>query len=158
MLYHQAQLSNLQFSEKFPDRHEAGFCRIIALSGLSFWKIPLSPARENILAQDSGEHFYHNSLRNFARLQGWGSYGPREHLIWPASEFSLLVLQYNIVSKRSSMISRYLDSTMWEVTFSCWWIGQTIKRSGQTCTLDKRRLRRFGLALFFGWRQNWSGS
>ena len=116
MLYHQAQLSNLQFSEKFPDRHEAGFCRIIALSGLSFWKIPLSPAREKILAHDSGEHFFHNSPLECARLQGWGTCSPREHLIWPASEFSLPVLEYNIASKRSSMISRYIDSTIWEVT------------------------------------------
>jgi len=44
---------------------------------------------------------------------GWGTCdprakcGPREHLIWPASEFSLPKLGYNIASKRSSMISRY---------------------------------------------------
>ena len=46
--------------------------------------------------------------------QGWGTCGPRakccphEHLIWPASEFSLHNLEYKIASKRSFMISRYL--------------------------------------------------
>jgi len=39
--------------------------------------------------------------------QGWGSCGPCEHLIWPASEFSLPMLEYNIASKRSSMVSRH---------------------------------------------------
>jgi len=49
--------------------------------------------------------------------QGWGTCGPqakcgpREHEIWPASEFSLPMLEHNIVSKRSSMTSKYLDST-----------------------------------------------
>ena len=33
---------------------------------------------------------------------------PREHLIWPASEFSLPNPEYKIASKRSSMISRNL--------------------------------------------------
>jgi len=39
-------------------------------------------------------------------LQGWGTCGPREHLLWPASEFSLLILDYKITSKRITMISR----------------------------------------------------
>jgi len=41
-----------------------------------------------------------------------GTCGPREHLIWPASEFSLpnLNLEHKIASKQSSMTSRYLDS------------------------------------------------
>jgi len=49
-------------------------------------------------------------------VQGWGTCGPRtkcgprEHLIWPASEFSLPNLEYKIASKRSYMTSRYLDS------------------------------------------------
>jgi len=48
--------------------------------------------------------------------QGWGTCAPREHLIWPASEFSLPKLEYNIASKRSSMTNRYLDSKSREVT------------------------------------------
>ena len=36
--------------------------------------------------------------------------GPREHLIWPASELSLPNSDCKIASKRSSVISRYLDS------------------------------------------------
>ena len=32
------------------------------------------------------------------------------HVVWPKSEFSLSNLEYKILSKRSSMISRYLDS------------------------------------------------
>jgi len=40
----------------------------------------------------------------------------REHLVWPASIFLLPKLEYNIDSKRSSMISRYLDSKSGEVT------------------------------------------
>jgi len=47
--------------------------------------------------------------------QGWGACDPGEHLIWPASEFSLPVLEHNMASKRSSTISRYLDSTLREV-------------------------------------------
>jgi len=45
---------------------------------------------------------------------GWGTCGqrskcdPREHLIWPASEFLLHMSEHNIASKRSSTISRYL--------------------------------------------------
>jgi len=41
--------------------------------------------------------------------QGWGTCGPRtkcglrEHLIWPASEFSLLNLEHNIALKRNFM-------------------------------------------------------
>jgi len=31
--------------------------------------------------------------------QGWGTCGPRQHLIRPASEFSLLKLEHNFVSK-----------------------------------------------------------
>jgi len=48
--------------------------------------------------------------------QGWGTCGPREHWTWPASEFSLLELEYNIGSKRSSTICRYLDSKSGKVT------------------------------------------
>jgi len=48
--------------------------------------------------------------------QGWGTYGPHEHLIWPASEFSLPELEYSITLKRSSTSSRYLDSKSKEVT------------------------------------------
>ena len=40
--------------------------------------------------------------------QGWATCGPREHLIWPASGFSLVNLEYKIASKRSSMIRRSL--------------------------------------------------
>ena len=39
--------------------------------------------------------------------QGWRTCGPCEHLIWPASEFSLPTLECNFASKRSSMISRH---------------------------------------------------
>jgi len=35
---------------------------------------------------------------------------PHEHLIWPTSQFSLSNFEYNIASKRSSMISRYLET------------------------------------------------
>jgi len=38
---------------------------------------------------------------------GWETCDPCEHLIWPASEFSLSNLDYKIKSKQSSMISRY---------------------------------------------------
>jgi len=31
--------------------------------------------------------------------QGWGTYGPREHLMGPASEFSLPKLQYRVQSE-----------------------------------------------------------
>ena len=41
-------------------------------------------------------------------LQGWGTCGPRQHLIWPAEEFSLPNLEYKIASKQISLISRYL--------------------------------------------------
>jgi len=52
-----------------------------------------------------------SALQAFDYLtQGWGTCGPHEHLIWLASEFLLPNLEYNIMSKRSSMISRYLDS------------------------------------------------
>jgi len=37
--------------------------------------------------------------------QGWGTCGQSEHLIWPASEFSLPVLEHNMASKRTSTIS-----------------------------------------------------
>ena len=40
--------------------------------------------------------------------QGWGACGSREHLIWPASEFSLPKLEHNIGSKRNSMTSRHV--------------------------------------------------
>jgi len=43
-----------------------------------------------------------------ALMQGWGTCGPREHLLWPASEFLLPKLQYKIASQRSSTISRHL--------------------------------------------------
>jgi len=39
--------------------------------------------------------------------QGWGAYGPHGYLIWPASEFLLLNLEHKIMSKQSSMITRY---------------------------------------------------
>jgi len=42
--------------------------------------------------------------------QGWGTCGPREHLIWPASNFAVPKIEHNIASKWSSMISRYLYS------------------------------------------------
>jgi len=42
--------------------------------------------------------------------QGSGTCGPRGHLIWTASEFSLAKLEYNIASERSITISRYLVS------------------------------------------------
>jgi len=42
--------------------------------------------------------------------QGWGTCGPREHLIWPAPEFPLPKLEHNIAAQGNSMISRYLDS------------------------------------------------
>jgi len=51
-----------------------------------------------------------------AVIQGWGTCGPREHLIWPASEFSLPTFEQNIASKRSSMISTYSGSKSREVT------------------------------------------
>jgi len=35
-------------------------------------------------------------------------FGLREHLIWPASEYSLSNLEYKIASKRSSMIKQVL--------------------------------------------------
>jgi len=57
------------------------------------------------------------ALQNLKHLnQGWGTCGPREHLIWPATEFSLPKLEYNIASKRSSVIGRYLGSKSREVT------------------------------------------
>ena len=43
----------------------------------------------------------------------WGTCDLREHSIWPASEFSLVDLEYKIASKRfeaPSILSRYLDS------------------------------------------------
>jgi len=52
----------------------------------------------------------------FTVQQGWGTCSPwaksglREHLMWPASEFLLPNLEYNIASKPNSMMSRYLDS------------------------------------------------
>jgi len=49
-------------------------------------------------------------------MSGVGTCGPRGHLIWPASEFLLPRLEYKIASKRSSVISSYLDSTLREVT------------------------------------------
>jgi len=39
--------------------------------------------------------------------QGWETCGPREYLIWPASEFSLPVLKQNMASKRSFTLRRY---------------------------------------------------
>ena len=48
--------------------------------------------------------------------QGWETFGPHEHLIWSASDFSLPVLEHNMASKRGSTISRYLESTLREVT------------------------------------------
>ena len=59
------------------------------------------------LAQSTGEVWCCKALH-----QGWGTYGP----LWPVSESSLPKLQYNIVSKPSSMVSRYLDSESREVT------------------------------------------
>jgi len=50
--------------------------------------------------------------------QGWGICSPCEHMIWSTSEFSQPKLEYNITSKRSSTISRYLDSTSREVSLS----------------------------------------
>jgi len=53
-------------------------------------------------------YVYHRKCSNISfcvRLyQGWGTCGTREHLIWPASEFPLPKLEYNIASKRSSMM------------------------------------------------------
>jgi len=49
--------------------------------------------------------------------QGWETCDAHEHLTWPASEVLLPMLEQNIASKRSSMISRYLDSSLREVTF-----------------------------------------
>jgi len=54
--------------------------------------------------------------------QGWRTCGPRaecgplEHLMWPTSEFSLPMFEYKIAYKRSSVTSRYLDSTLRVVT------------------------------------------
>jgi len=47
--------------------------------------------------------------------QEWETCGLRKYVIWPASEFLLPMLEYNIVSKQSTMI-RYLDSKSREVT------------------------------------------
>jgi len=52
----------------------------------------------------------------------WAKSNPHEHLIWPASEFSLPKLGYNIMSKQSSIISRYLGSKSREVTHPHSWI------------------------------------
>jgi len=46
---------------------------------------------------------------------GMENLAPREHLIWSATELSLPKLEYNSVSKRRSMLSRYLDSKSREV-------------------------------------------
>ena len=56
--------------------------------------------------------------------QGWRTCGPHEHLIWPASEFSLFLLEYNIASKRVSIISRYLNSKTREVILPHLWKGR----------------------------------
>ena len=56
-----------------------------------------------------------NLSQFYALKQGWGTCCPqakcvqRDHLIWLALEFTLPMLEHNIASKRSSMISRYLD-------------------------------------------------
>jgi len=47
--------------------------------------------------------------------QEWETCGLRKNVIWPASEILLPMLEYNIVSKQSTMI-RYLDSKSREVT------------------------------------------
>ena len=41
--------------------------------------------------------------------QGWGTCDPRDHLIWPASEFALPEVQRNIGSKRNSVVNRHVD-------------------------------------------------
>jgi len=61
---------------------------------------------------------------------GKGTCCPGEYLVWPGPEFSLPKLQYNVVSKRNSVISRYLDSKSREVSLALlmvslivlWWI------------------------------------
>jgi len=51
----------------------------------------------------------------------WRTCGPRakgylrEHLIWPASEFSLPMLEHNIVSKRNSVTSRRIEGMSKEI-------------------------------------------
>jgi len=57
-----------------------------------------------------------------ALKQGWRTCGPRakcgphKHLIWPASEFSLLELEHNIALKRNTVISRHVDSKPREIS------------------------------------------
>jgi len=43
-------------------------------------------------------------------------YGPHEHFIWPASEFLLTKLEYNIASKRKLHDKPILDSQSREIT------------------------------------------
>jgi len=53
--------------------------------------------------------------------QEWKTCGPRakgdlrEHLIWPATEFSLPMLEHNIVSKRTSVTSRHIAGMLKEI-------------------------------------------
>jgi len=57
-------------------------------------------------------------LHIFPLKQGWGTCGPptkcgpREHLIWRASEFLLPNLEHKIPSWRCPMTSRYLDTVV----------------------------------------------
>ena len=83
--------------------------KFVASSVCIFWGGALRQSTFFYLLKSLVEIFLHS--RYLLTLnQGWGTYGPHEHLIWPASEFSLPKLEYNIASKRSSTISRYLHS------------------------------------------------
>jgi len=67
-----------------------------------------------------------NLTKYYYLAQGWGTCGPRvkcslrKHLMWPTLEFLLPKFEYwyDIMSKQSSIISRYFDSKTREVTLS----------------------------------------